>query len=160
MIADDDESASTELSSTTPSRAYGDMLDVMDHAIKRLDLAWTHEKPKPAHGRLDEHFLAGLDRPVPGSLPFLPDLHSEISKSWGKSYSFRLHPFQHTDYANVEGVAERRYTRVPPFEEMFARYLSQAKGMIGLELRLANRASPPSRSQQGKPTANKGKKEC
>lgn len=53
--------------------------------------------------------MAGFDRPAPGSLPFLPDLHSETSKSWGKLYSFRLHVFQHADYANVDGVAKRGY---------------------------------------------------
>lgn len=96
------------------------MLEVMDRATKRLDLAWLHERPKPASSQLDECFLAGLDRPVPRSLLFPPDLHSERSKSWGKQYSFQLHLFQHADYDNVEGVAECGYTRMPPVEETFA----------------------------------------
>lgn len=39
VVGDDDESVSTELLSAAPSRTYRDMLDVMKHAIKRLDLA-------------------------------------------------------------------------------------------------------------------------
>ncbi len=105
MVGDDDESVSTESSSSIPSRAYGDMLDVMGRASEWLNLAWTRQKPK--RGRLDDRFLAGLGYPAPGSLQFLSDLHSEILKFWGKPYSFRLHVYQHVDYANVEGVAER-----------------------------------------------------
>ncbi len=45
-----------------PSRAYRDLLDVMDRASKRLRLDWSRELPKPARGRLDKRFLAGLDR--------------------------------------------------------------------------------------------------
>ncbi len=46
---------------------------------------------------------------------------------WRKPYSFWLHLFQHAEYANVEGVAERRYTKMPPVEETFASYLSQGE---------------------------------
>lgn len=48
------------------------MLEVMDRAAKQLDLAWLHERHKPARSQLDERFLAGLDRPIPRSLPRMP----------------------------------------------------------------------------------------
>lgn len=38
-----------------------------------------------------------------------------------------MHPFQHADYANFEGVAERGYVRMPPVEETFASYISQGE---------------------------------
>ncbi len=53
----------------------------MAHVTERFNLPWKHEKPKTAHGRLDERFLAGHDLPVPASLPFLPDLYTEVEKS-------------------------------------------------------------------------------
>ncbi len=103
------------------------MLDVMDRASERLDLAWTHQKPKPARGPTRWAFFGWSWSSSPRSLPLLPDLHSEISKSWGKPYSFRLHVYQHADYVNIEGVAEHGYVRMPPFEQTFASYLSQGE---------------------------------
>ncbi|KAL0168796.1 hypothetical protein M9458_037018, partial [Cirrhinus mrigala] len=41
VVGVDDDSVSTESSSATPSRAYRDMLDMMDRASKRLYLDWT-----------------------------------------------------------------------------------------------------------------------
>lgn len=127
MADTNDESVSAESSSATPSRVYGDMLDIMDRASKHLRLDWSRELPKPARGHLYECFLAGLDRPAPRSLPFLPNFHSEISRSWGKPYSYRPHLFQYADNVNVEGAAKRGYMKMPPVEETFARYLSQGE---------------------------------
>ncbi len=50
------------------------------------------------------------------SLPFLPDLHAEVEREWKKTFSSRIHWFQHTSYANIEGM--------PPVEETLASYLS------------------------------------
>ncbi len=66
------------------------MLDVMDRASERLDLAWMCQKPKPARGPTRWAFFGWSWSSSPGSLPLLPDRHSEISKSWGKPYSCRL----------------------------------------------------------------------
>ncbi len=58
------------------------------------------------------------------SLPFLPDLHSEIERSWDKPYSARIHRYQHINYANIEGMREHGYASMPPIEETLASYLS------------------------------------
>ncbi len=58
------------------------------------------------------------------SLPFLPDLHSEIERAWDKPYSACIHRYQHTNYANIEGMRERGYASMPPVEETLASYLS------------------------------------
>ncbi len=58
------------------------------------------------------------------SLPFLPDLHTEVEREWKKPFSARIHKFQHTSYANVEGMRENGYERMPPVEETLASYLS------------------------------------
>ncbi len=44
--------------------AYSELSDVMVLVTERLNLPWKHEKPKTAHGRLDQRFLAGHDLPV------------------------------------------------------------------------------------------------
>ncbi len=48
------------------------------------------------------------------SLPFLPDLHSEIMKAWDKPYSARIHRYKHANYADIEGRRERGYASMPP----------------------------------------------
>ncbi len=72
-------------------------------------------------GRLDERYLSGHKRPARVSLPFLPDLHTEIEKEWKKSFSSRIHRFQHTSYANIEKMRESGY------EKTLASYLSMGK---------------------------------
>ncbi len=75
-------------------------------------------------GRLDERYLSGHSPPARVSLPFLPDLHAEVEREWKKPFSARIHRFQHTSYANVEGMRENGYERMPPVEETLASYLS------------------------------------
>ncbi len=58
------------------------------------------------------------------SLPFLPDLHAEVEKEWKKPFSSRIHRFQHTSYANTEGMRENGYEGMHPVEETLASYLS------------------------------------
>ncbi len=104
--------------------AYGELMEVMNRATARLDLQWRHEKGEIARGRLDERFLSQHNRPAPVSLPFLPDLHSEIERAWDKPYSARIHRYQHTNYANIEGMREHGYVSMPPIEDTLASYLS------------------------------------
>ncbi len=61
------------------------------------------------------------------SLPFLPDLHTEVEKEWKKPFSSRIHRFQHTSYANIVGMRESGYERMPPIEETLASYLSMGE---------------------------------
>lgn len=89
--------------------------------MARLELLWQRGKEVNAHGRLDERFLSGHNPPAPVSHPFLPDLHAEIKKAWKNLYSARIHWYQHSNYANIEGV---RYVSMPPVEETFVSYLS------------------------------------
>ncbi|KAI2644619.1 Diaminopimelate epimerase [Labeo rohita] len=57
------------------------------------------------------------------SLPF----HSEIGKVWKMPHSSRIHLFLHSNYANIEGMREYGYERMPSVEEVLASYLSIGK---------------------------------
>ncbi len=105
--------------------AYDELLEVMERATARLDLQWRHEKGGVARSRLDERFLSGHNLPAPVSLPFLPDLHSEIMKAWEKPYSARIHRYKHNNYADIEGMHEHGYASMPPIEGTLASYLSR-----------------------------------
>ncbi len=78
-------------------------------------------------GRLDERYLSGHKTPAQVNLPFLPDLHTEVEKEWKKPFSSRIHRFQHTSYANIIGMRENGYERMPPVEETLASYLSMGE---------------------------------
>ncbi len=104
--------------------AYDELLEVMEGATARLDLLWKRAKMVAPQGRLDERYLSGHCPPARVSLPFLPDLHAEVEREWKKPFSARIHRFQHTSYANVEGMRENGYERMPPVEETLASYLS------------------------------------
>ncbi len=107
--------------------AYEELLEVMERATVRLDLPWERSKMAAPRGRLDERYLSVHKRPARVSLPFLPDLHTEIEKEWKKPFSARIHRFQHTSYANIEKMRESGYEKMPPVEEMLASYLSMGK---------------------------------
>ncbi len=120
------EEVDTELSQIS-CPAYEELLEVMERTTVRLDLPWERTKMAAPRGRLDERYLSGHKRPARVSLPFLPDLHTEIEKEWKKPFSSRIHRFQHTSYANIEKMRESGYEKMPPVEETLASYLSMGK---------------------------------
>ncbi len=122
----EDEDVETE-SSQISCPAYEELLEVMERATARLDLPWERTKMAVPRGRLDERYLSGHKHPAQVNLPFLPELHSEVEKEWKKPFSSRIHRFQHTSYANIEGMRENGYEKMPPVEETLASYLSMGK---------------------------------
>lgn len=68
----------------------------------------------PCHGKIryavetQACFLLGCNRPARMSLSFLPDLHTEVQRSWEKLYSVRTYRTQ-VNYADVEGMQEHGY---------------------------------------------------
>ncbi len=87
-------------------------------------LPWKRAKMVAPRGRLDERYISGHSPPAWVSLPFLPDLHAEVEREWKKPFSSHIHRFQHTSYANIEGMRENGYEGMPPVEETLASYLS------------------------------------
>lgn len=63
--------------SQPPWPVYNELLEVMVLASERFDLAWKREKPQ---------------------------IHSEVERSWKKTYSARIQIFHHVNYVNVEGM--------------------------------------------------------
>ncbi len=58
------------------------------------------------------------------SLPFFPDLHTEVCRSWGRPYSSRLFIPPSNYYGNVVGLDECGYRAMPKVEQTLASYLS------------------------------------
>ncbi len=44
----------------------------------------------------------------------------EVEKEWKKLFFSRIHRFQHTSYADIEGMRENGYEGMPAVQEMIA----------------------------------------
>ncbi len=123
------------------SPQYEELVEVITRAAAKLSLDWPAECPvEPQRGKLDERFLRFQTAPPHRSLPFFPDLHTEVSRSWGKPFSARLFVPLSDYYGNVAGTNERGYRAMPRVEQTLASYLSPHAASS-----LKARPCPPSR---------------
>ncbi|KAI2656770.1 Transposon Ty3-G Gag-Pol polyprotein [Labeo rohita] len=107
------------------SLQYEELLEVVTRAVDKLKIDWPAEvKATPQRSKLDERFLRSKPPPPMRSLPFFPDLHSEISRSWERPFSARLFVPASDYYGNVVGLDERAYKAMPRVEQTLASYLS------------------------------------
>lgn len=79
----------------------------MTHDMARLSLNWSGVK--------QEWLVAGWPSPV--SLPFLLDLHTEVTGSWKNPYSACVVTSAQMNYSNAEGLCMQGYVRMPRVEE-------------------------------------------
>ncbi|ROL50364.1 hypothetical protein DPX16_19890 [Anabarilius grahami] len=68
------------------SPASEELMEVLSRAVARLNIDWPAEKQEQAvKSKLDERFLPSWSaQPPRRALPFFPDLHTEVSRSWKK----------------------------------------------------------------------------
>ncbi|XP_048037449.1 uncharacterized protein LOC125262674 [Megalobrama amblycephala] len=107
------------------SPAYEELLEVVTRAVAKLKIDWPAERadarPK---SKLDERFLPARSLPQRRGLPFFPDLHTEVSRSWKKPASYRVFSPQTSMYSNIVGLKQQGYAAMPRVEETLAGYLS------------------------------------
>ncbi len=95
-----------EIAGTSPphSPAFEELVDVLSRAVAKLNINWPQEKQEvQVKSKLDERFLQHRSQPQRRGLPFFPDLHNELCKSWNKPYSARLSNPPVLDYSNILG---------------------------------------------------------
>lgn len=116
---------SVDRDSPPHSPRYEELLEVVTRAVAKLSLDWPAEKTtEPQKSKLDERFLRASQPPPCRGLPFFPDLHEEIARSWKRPFSARLYIPSSDYYGNVVGIAERGYRAMPRVEQTLASYLS------------------------------------
>ncbi len=107
------------------SPQYEELLEVVTRAVAKLNIDWPADDQTEKHkSKLDEHFLRSKSLPLCRSLPFFPDLHTEVSRSWKKPFSSRLFIPASDYYGNVAGLSECGYRAMPRVEQMLVGYLS------------------------------------
>ncbi|XDV29637.1 hypothetical protein PO909_032721 [Leuciscus waleckii] len=109
------------------SHAFEELLDVITRAVERLSIEWPEDRQGArSKSKLDERFLPSRAQPQCRSLPFFPDLHTEVSRSWGKPVSYRVYTAQTSHYSSIHNYKEHGYGEMPKVEETLASYLSPA----------------------------------
>ncbi len=107
--------------SSPQSIQYEELLEVVTHAVAKLYINWpTEQQSKHSKSKLDERFLRSKPPPPHQGLLFFPDLHTEVSRLWGKPISARLFSPNITIYSNVEGLRSRGYGAMPWVEQTLA----------------------------------------
>ncbi|KAL0148900.1 hypothetical protein M9458_055704 [Cirrhinus mrigala] len=107
------------------SPQYEELLEVVTRAVAKLNINWPTEKhAEPQQSKLDERFLRNRPPPSHWSLPFFPDLHTEVSRLWARPFLARLFVPTSDYYGNVAGTTESGYRAIPWVEQTLASYLS------------------------------------
>ncbi len=111
--------------SPTLSPQYEELLEVVTRAVAKLNINWpADDQTEKQRSKLDERFLLSKSLPLRRSLPFFPDLHTEVSRSWKNPFSSRLFIPASDYYGNVAGLSECGYRTMPRVEQTLAGYLA------------------------------------
>ncbi len=103
------------------SPQYEELIEVATRAVTKLNIDDPTEKQR---SKLDERFLRSKSLPLRRSLPFFPNLHTEVSRSWKTPFSSRLFIPASDYYGNVAGLSKCGYRAMPRVEQTLAGYLS------------------------------------
>lgn len=66
-----------------PSKSYEELAAILARATMNIGLEWNPQ-PCPKNSQLDDWYLGSeLDsQPRPAPVPFIPEVHEELTKSW------------------------------------------------------------------------------
>ena len=83
-------------------------------AARKVGLEWKNPQcPEPS--RLDDWFLrvarAGSQRPTP--VPFFPEVHDELTRSWMAPFTARNQPAGSSSLTTLDGGAAKGYSAIP-----------------------------------------------
>ncbi len=80
--------------------------------------------PSPEHSRLDDWFLgAQAERRQPPPVPFFPEVHEVVTRSWKAPFSARNRPSASSVLTTLDSGAAQGYVEVPPVERAIAMQL-------------------------------------
>jgi hypothetical protein len=124
---DDDSAALPPSGCVALSEPDPEWAAMLSRAAEKVGLAWN-PPPRPEPSRLDDWFLgagrAGSQCAAP--VPFFPEVHEELSKTWKAPYSARSRPSGSSPLATLDGGAAKGYVGIPPVERAVAMQLCPA----------------------------------
>ncbi|KAL0149011.1 hypothetical protein M9458_055626 [Cirrhinus mrigala] len=106
------------------SVADAEMAAALKRAAKEIGVVWV-PPPSPEPSRLDDWFLgSGRDsRPCSSPVPFFPEVHEELTKSWKAPLSARSRHVISPSLTTLDGGPARGYTEVPQVERAIVMHL-------------------------------------
>ncbi len=124
LSGDDDSAALPPSGVVALSEPDPEMTAMLSRAAENVGLVWN-PPPRPDPSRLDEWFLgggrAGFQRPPP--VPFFPELHEELTRSWKAPFTARNKPCGSSPLTTLDGGAALGYTGIPSVERSVAMQL-------------------------------------
>ncbi|KAL0168330.1 hypothetical protein M9458_036552, partial [Cirrhinus mrigala] len=119
----------TALAAESQSVADAEMAAALKRAAKEIGVVWV-PPPSPEPSRLDDWFLgSGRDsRPRSSPVPFFPEVHEELTKSWKAPLSARSRHVISPSLTTLDGGPARGYTEVPQVERAIAVHLCPQNG--------------------------------
>ncbi len=130
LAASDAEELSGSVTDPAPSRLPApsaakagmdaELFRVLSKAVEELGLEWSPPE-EPSRSRLDEWLLPGRRQaPQQRPLPFFPEVHDELTRSWRSPYSARLRTSASSALTTIDGAEEKGYERMPQLDESVA----------------------------------------
>ncbi len=114
------------LDSSEPSDLQEELMRVLSKAVQELGLTWSPPE-EPVRSKLDSwYFRSTRKADSRASVPFFPDVHEQLVKTWSAPQSARVHSNTQTIFSHVDGAEAHGYVRSPPVEETVAAHLCPA----------------------------------
>ncbi|XP_056607200.1 uncharacterized protein LOC130425144 [Triplophysa dalaica] len=141
----------------TPLIAYEDLVQVIARAVAKLNLDWPDEQGQVVQSKLDDrYFTESQVQPPCRNLPFFPDLHTELSKTWKNPYSAHAFKPSTSIYSSIVGLQEHGYGAMPKVEEKLVGLLSPSTAPPGRKPALPSRMCRNTSSLVGRAYAAAG----
>ncbi len=120
---DDDSAALPPSGRVALPESDPELTAMLSRAAESVGLYWR-PPPSPERSRLDDWFLgAQADRRRPPPVPFFPEVHEEVTRSWKAPFSARNRPSTSSVLTTLDGGAAQGYVEIPPVERAIAMQL-------------------------------------
>ncbi len=97
---------------------------MLSRAAESIGLLYRLKPPSPERSRLDEWFLgAQAEHRQPPPVPFFPEVHEEVTRSWRAPFSAQNRPSASSVLTTLDGGAAQGYVEIPPVEHAIAMQL-------------------------------------
>ncbi len=88
---------------------------MLSRAAESIGLLYRLKPPSPECSRLDDWFLgAQAKHRQPPPVPFFPEVHEEVTRSWRAPFSARNRPSASSVLTTLDGGAAQGYVEIPP----------------------------------------------
>ncbi len=120
---DDDSAALPPSGRVVLPESDPELTAMLSRATESFGLHWR-PPPSPDRTRLDDWFLgAQADRWQPPPVPFFPEVHEEVTRSWRAPFSARNRPSASSVLTTLDGGVAQGYVEIPPVERAIAMQL-------------------------------------